>query len=152
MMLRWVTDTTCRRAALVLGMTASLATQVNAQATPGRFAVELESGATWQSYNDVQIPNDASGTRLSLQQLAGSGPGCTLRWCRSGARGEGYLAFSTMGPTPLSGNGIGLRSRAASIRATTAGLLRSAALPTGIHRTSLAVPCSNFSGSGMPFP
>ena len=35
---------------------------------------ELEGGATWQSYNDVQIPNDPSGTRFSLAELAGSGP------------------------------------------------------------------------------
>jgi len=39
-----------------------------------RFAVELEGGPVWQSRNDVQIPNDDSGTRLSLVDVAGTGP------------------------------------------------------------------------------
>jgi len=38
------------------------------------FVVELEGGAAWQSYNDVEIPNDGSATRFSLYDLAGSGP------------------------------------------------------------------------------
>ncbi len=39
-----------------------------------RFAVELEAGPVWQTKNDVQIPNDDSGTRFSLVDLAGKGP------------------------------------------------------------------------------
>ena len=38
------------------------------------FELELEGGSTWQSYNDVEIPNDGSATRFSLYDLAGSGP------------------------------------------------------------------------------
>jgi hypothetical protein len=38
------------------------------------FSLELEVGPGWQSRNDVQIPNDAGGTRFSLEQLVGSGP------------------------------------------------------------------------------
>lgn len=38
------------------------------------FEIELEGGPVWQSRNDVQIPNDASGTRFSLVDIAGSGP------------------------------------------------------------------------------
>jgi hypothetical protein len=38
------------------------------------FAIELEAGAVWQSRNDVQIPNDATGTRFSLVDLVGKGP------------------------------------------------------------------------------
>ena len=38
------------------------------------FEIELEGGPAWQSRNEVQIPNDASGTRFSLVDLAGSGP------------------------------------------------------------------------------
>ncbi len=45
----------------------------DAQEAPA-FSVELEGGAVWQSRNDVQIPNDASATRFSLQSLTGSGP------------------------------------------------------------------------------
>lgn len=38
------------------------------------FSIELESALAWQSYNDVEIPNDGSATRFSLYDLAGSGP------------------------------------------------------------------------------
>lgn len=38
------------------------------------FVVELEAGPVWQSGNDVQIPNDESGTRFSLVDLQGNGP------------------------------------------------------------------------------
>jgi hypothetical protein len=37
------------------------------------WIVELEGGPVWQSYNDVEIPNDGSATRFSLYDLAGAG-------------------------------------------------------------------------------
>lgn len=46
---------------------------LGAQETPP-VVVELEAGPAWQTRNDVQIPNDPSGTRFSLQNLVGSGP------------------------------------------------------------------------------
>ncbi|MDX1675165.1 MAG: hypothetical protein R3314_10265, partial [Longimicrobiales bacterium] len=39
-----------------------------------RWVVELEAGPAWQSYNDVEIPNDGTATRFSLYDLAGAGP------------------------------------------------------------------------------
>jgi opacity protein-like surface antigen len=39
-----------------------------------RWVVELEGGPAWQSYNDVEIPNDGTGSRFSLYDLAGPGP------------------------------------------------------------------------------
>jgi len=42
--------------------------------TFSRFVVELEGGPAWQSRNNVQIPNDQTGTRFSLVDLVGSGP------------------------------------------------------------------------------
>ena len=39
-----------------------------------RFRLELEIGPNWQARNDVQIPNDANGTRFSLREIVGSGP------------------------------------------------------------------------------
>lgn len=36
--------------------------------------IELEAGPAWQSYNDVEIPNDGSASRFSLYDLAGAGP------------------------------------------------------------------------------
>jgi hypothetical protein len=38
------------------------------------WRVELEGGPVWQSYNDVEIPNDGTATRFSLRDLAGAGP------------------------------------------------------------------------------
>lgn len=38
------------------------------------FELELEGGSVWQSYNDVEIPNDGTATRFSLSDLAGAGP------------------------------------------------------------------------------
>ncbi len=38
------------------------------------FVLELEGGPVWQSYNDVEIPNDGTATRFSLSDLAGAGP------------------------------------------------------------------------------
>jgi hypothetical protein len=37
------------------------------------LTIELEGGPAWQSYNDVEIPNDGSATRFSLYDLAGRG-------------------------------------------------------------------------------
>ena len=45
----------------------------SASDTP-RFALELEGGAVWQSRNDVQIPNDVTGTRFSIVDVIGKGP------------------------------------------------------------------------------
>jgi len=40
---------------------------------PPTFAIEIEGGPVWQSRNDLQIPNDPSGTRFSLVDLVGTG-------------------------------------------------------------------------------
>ena len=46
---------------------------VHAQTLP-TFQIELEAGPVWQTMNDVEIPNDDTGTRFSLADLAGKGP------------------------------------------------------------------------------
>jgi hypothetical protein len=46
----------------------------SAHAQSGSLVLELEVGPAWQSYNDVEIPNDGTATRFSLRDLAGSGP------------------------------------------------------------------------------
>lgn len=43
------------------------------------FQIELETGPTWRSRNDVQIPNDSSGDRFDLTDIVGSGPSPTFR-------------------------------------------------------------------------
>ncbi len=36
--------------------------------------IDVELGAAWQDKNEVQIPNDASGTRFALDRVTGDGP------------------------------------------------------------------------------
>ena len=46
----------------------------SAMAQTPRLIVELEGGPVWQSYNDVEVPNDGTATGLALDELAGTGP------------------------------------------------------------------------------
>ena len=62
--------TACGRLVIVLALLTPAAT---AAQTP-RLVVEVEAGPVWQSYNDVEIPNDGTGTRFSLRDVVGSGP------------------------------------------------------------------------------
>lgn len=64
-----------RRIAPLLLLAAGLPLAAHAQApgAPG-LAIELEGGPVWQSYNDVEIPNDGTATPFSLEALAGNGP------------------------------------------------------------------------------
>ncbi len=43
-------------------------------APDSRFSLEVESGAIWQSRNQIQIPDSADGTRFALTDLQGHGP------------------------------------------------------------------------------
>lgn len=58
--------------AAALVATAAVPPSVSAQQSA--FEIELEGGLTWQSYNDVEVPNDGTASRFSLSDLAGSGP------------------------------------------------------------------------------
>lgn len=58
-------------------------TSAGAQA-PEAFALEFEGGMVWQTVNDIQIPNNSTGTRFSLVDLAGKGP--QIAW-------RGYLTW-----------------------------------------------------------
>lgn len=59
---------------LSTGLIASAGTALALGNDPPAFVLELEGGAFWQSRNDVQIPNDETGTRFSLVDVAGNGP------------------------------------------------------------------------------
>ena len=48
-------------------------------ASDRRFSLEVETGAIWQSRNQIQIPDSADGTRFSLTDLQGNGPGVHRR-------------------------------------------------------------------------
>lgn len=70
---------------LALVVLAGLPVARPAGAQTPRFAIEVEGGPAWQSYNDVEIPNDGSATRFSLAGLTGRGP-----W----AAGRAYLTWN----------------------------------------------------------
>ena len=53
---------------------ACLAGTNTALADKSPFDVKLSVGSTWQTSNDVQIPNDDLGTRFDLAELTGAGP------------------------------------------------------------------------------
>jgi hypothetical protein len=57
--------------AIACTLASCLASSAAAQAPS--LVLELEGGRVWQSYNDVEIPNDGTATRFSLEELAGSG-------------------------------------------------------------------------------
>ena len=85
---------------------ATLAIPYAAAAQTPRLVLELEGGAAWQSYNDVEIPNDGSATRFSLSDLTGNGP-----W----PAGRAYLTWNL-------GERHGLRVLAAPFSLTETGV------------------------------
>ncbi len=69
-----MTSTTQAVSFLAVAVSAScLAGQAIAQSRAGPV-LEIEAGAAWQEKNDVQSPNDASGTRFALDRITGAGP------------------------------------------------------------------------------
>jgi hypothetical protein len=61
-----------RCSTLILAFAAIAPVAATAQ-TPS-LAMELEGGLTWQSFNDVEIPNDGTASRFDLADVVGSGP------------------------------------------------------------------------------
>lgn len=70
-----------------------------------RFSVELEGGPAWQTRNEVQIPNDASGTRFALDDLTGSGPFAAFRLYAEARLGKRNLVRLLVAPLSIEGTG-----------------------------------------------
>jgi hypothetical protein len=60
--------------ALCVACAATASHALPASAQSPTLEIEIEGGSVWQSYNDVEIPNDGSATRFSLSDLVGVGP------------------------------------------------------------------------------
>lgn len=62
--------------AIALALACLASEPVVAEAAPPdhRFSLEFETGAVWQSRNEIQIPDSSAGTRFDLTDLQGSGP------------------------------------------------------------------------------
>ena len=67
--------------------------------------IELEAGAVWQSRNEVQIPNNAMGTRFSLLDPVGSGPFPAGRLYLTWRPGERHAIRALLAPLEVSGTG-----------------------------------------------
>lgn len=95
--------------ALTLGVTclacAGVPPTARASEAP-RFTVRIEGGPVWQSRNDVQIPNDASGTRFSLDDLVGSGPWPAARAYFTWRTGERHGLRVLVAPLEITGTGV----------------------------------------------
>lgn len=64
-----------RRSAIAAVLTCTIVPILSGQEiSRSRLELELEAGPVWQTRNDVQIPNDPSGTRFSLVAPLGNGP------------------------------------------------------------------------------
>lgn len=91
-------------AALLVSVPVASAAQVP------RLVVEVEGGPVWQSYNDVEIPNDGSATRFSLRELAGAGPAAGGRLYVTWNRNERHGLRLLLAPFTLVGTGVPERS------------------------------------------
>lgn len=59
--------------ARIVAATASLILAQPVFSQTERFSIELELASSWQAKNDIQIPNDSSGTRFSARDIVGNG-------------------------------------------------------------------------------
>lgn len=71
-----------------------------------RWVVELEGGPVWQSYNDVEVPNDGSATRFSLRRLAGAGPWSSGRLYVTWNPGERHGLRLLLAPLSIRETGV----------------------------------------------
>ena len=90
--------------ALLLTGTAS-AQEPSAGEDSSPFVVEVETGPAWQTRNDVQIPNDPSGTRFSLGDVTGSGPWPAGRLYLTWRLGENHALRGLVAPLQLTESG-----------------------------------------------
>lgn len=103
-----------RMCAVLLGSTlpwvALLPSTAAAQAPTGNprptVRVELEAGPVWQSYNDVEIPNDGTATRFSLLDLTGAGPWAGGRVYLTLNAGERHGLRLLLAPFSLTETGV----------------------------------------------
>ena len=95
-------------AALIVVLVATLAPPASAQApdSDSRVIVELEGGPAWQSRNDVQVPNDESGTRIALDEVIGSGPFPAFRLYAEVRPGKRHGIRLLVAPFSVDGTGL----------------------------------------------
>jgi hypothetical protein len=68
--------------------------------------IEIEGGPVWQSGNDVEVPNDGTATRFSLQAALGAGPWLTGRVYLTWRRSESQSVRLLYAPLTVSADGL----------------------------------------------
>jgi len=94
---------------LVAASAALALAQPAAGQAPGsesRVIVELEGGPVWQTKNDIQVPNDDTGTRIALDELTGSGPFPALRLYAEVRLGRRHGLRLLAAPLSVEGTGV----------------------------------------------
>jgi len=95
-----------RAGAIALVPAALLLVPVGAPAQGARFVLELEGGATWQTRNDVQIPNDETATRFSLADLGDGGATPAGRLTATWNVAPRHAVFAVAAPLTIEESGI----------------------------------------------
>jgi len=94
------------RAAIAAALTlAGAPARSGQEVSRSRFELEIEAGPVWQTRNDVQIPNDASGTRFSLVEPLGNGPWAAGRVYATWHIGTRHAIRGLVAPLSVTGTG-----------------------------------------------
>lgn len=91
-----------RMAALLV---AGLAAPVTVEAQTSPFEFEIEAGPLWQSKNDVEVPNDGTASRFSLDEALAGGPFWVGRVYLTWHRSESQSLRLLYAPLTVSGEG-----------------------------------------------
>jgi hypothetical protein len=89
----------------VLAVGPGLGSTLVAQGIP-TVEIEVEGGPFWQSRNNVQIPNDESGTRFSLTDLVGNGPWAAVRLHLTWNLNERHALRAVLAPLSVTESGL----------------------------------------------
>jgi len=71
-----------------------------------KLSFEFEAGAVWQDLNDVEIPNDGTATRFSVEELVGRGPFFSYRVYASYDFNEKHGVRLLFAPLTVEGSGV----------------------------------------------
>ncbi len=71
-----------------------------------KWSIEFEAGAVWQGLNDVEIPNDGTATRFSVEDLVGRGPYFSYRAYASYDFNEKHGLRLLLAPLTVEGSGV----------------------------------------------
>ena len=70
----WARHISLMMASVIWWVVCAIPAMGSASLPDRRFSLEFETGAVWQSRNEIQIPDNAGGTRFALTDLQGHGP------------------------------------------------------------------------------